>query len=81
MQSSDVSQSGVVHVRFQRAQLRGGHGLFGQSVRPVASVARHPERTVRGGCGGRRQPVAQAHQLVAVSQVEHVVVERDVPSF
>lgn len=81
MQSSYVPQSGIVHFRFQRAQLLGGHRLFGQSFRLVAGVARHPERTVRGGCGGRRQPAAQAHQLIAVSQVEHAVVERDVPSF
>jgi len=74
-----VPQPDLLHVRFQRAQLRGGHGLFRQPVRPVASITRHPQWTVRVGRGGRRQPVAQAHQLVAVSQVEHAVVERDVP--
>jgi len=74
MLSSHVPQPDIVHIRFQRTQLRGGHGLFGQPVRLVASITRHPERTVRGGRGGRRQPVAQAHQLVAVSQVEHVVI-------
>lgn len=75
-----VPQPSLVHVRFQRAQLRCGHGLFRQPVRPVSSITRHPKRTVRGGSGGRRQPVAQAHQLVAVPQVEHAVVERNVQS-
>jgi len=75
-----VLQPGLVHVRFQWTQLRGGHGLFWQPVRLVASITRHPERTVRGGRGGRRQLVAQAYQLAAVPQVEHAVVKRDVPS-
>lgn len=75
-----VFQPDIVRVRFQRAQLRAGHGLFRKSVRVGASSARDTERTVRIGRSRWRQPAAETHELVAVSQVEHVVVTGNVQS-